>query len=80
MKSERDEYADLIIDCLKDYMDIFGLEKLIAVEHRFTIGQIARRVIELKLREMLEKHEPEELAPKINLHIKTLKKKIKTLE
>jgi hypothetical protein len=80
MINERKEFADLLIIGFIDYMFIFELERQIPSNHQFTIGQIANRVLELYLKEMLQKYSKEELPSKVNLHPKTLDKKIRVLE
>lgn len=80
MPNAREEFADLLIEALNDYMIIFLLQRKISVDHRFTIGQLAKRVLKTKLSEMLEKYTEEKLREMVNLHPKRLREKIKALE
>jgi hypothetical protein len=80
MRNARDEFADLFIDALKDYMMVFVLQRLVHCKHEFTIGQLAKRVLKTKLREMLQKYSEKQLLEIVNLHPKTLREKIRALE
>jgi hypothetical protein len=77
MTNARDEFADLLIDALKDYILIFLLQRQIPPDHRFTIGQLAKRILKTRLAEMLTKYSEDQLREIVNLNHRVLKEKIR---
>jgi hypothetical protein len=80
MNTAREECIDMLIDLLKDPLLIFVIEKLTASDLKITIGQIANRVLKRELPKLKDQYPKEKLAEMVNLHVKTLEKKINALE
>jgi hypothetical protein len=79
MQTKQNECLDLLISLIKNPMDIFVIERQMSAKHRFTIGQIAKRILILNLKEWVNKYSVDELAKMVNYNPKVLEKIIKQL-
>jgi hypothetical protein len=77
MKSEREKIVDLIIVQFIDPMAIFPIEQIAPSTIKYSVGQIANRVLDLHLPAWANNYPVDELAKLVNRNPKVLTDKIK---